>query len=796
MKTKIQFILPLLICIVWGWTGNMQAQTPVLPDKCGTMYADSVLRASNSRLGSLTDFEKDLQGKIIELRNKQKSGRTTAQIITIPIIVHVIHNGEAVGQGANISAAQVQSQLTVLNEDFRRKNADAVNTAAAFKSVAADIEIEFCLAKLDRSGKVMAEPGIDRYNGRKTSWTSSEIDANLKPFTVWDPDKYFNIWVVNDVSSGTAKLAGYAQFPIQSNLEGIPPGATGASTDGVVIWNKAFGKGASFDLASGTDKGRTLTHETGHWLGLRHIWGDGDCADDFSADTPPQASESRGCQVGRVSCGNVNMVQNYMDYSNDACTNLFTLKQKERMRTVMENSPRRSSLLTSDVCGTQVTAPPVANFRVDRQLVLRGGKVQFTDLSSNFPTQWKWVFEGGDPAVSSEKNPQVQFNEPGIKTVKLVATNSLGPSDSLIRKGYITVSEERVCGSLSNFGKGTLTLLKTPETGLSKGYVAGHNNLLHKAKSEYFENRLGYSNMSGVSIRFGAAYASREDAVVTILVWNARGFQGAPGAVLERKVVLVKVIAEDVANKRATTLSFDRNVPLNGLGFHVGVELTYEGDTVALFTTKNGEATSPTAWQQDVSGNWSPYTTANGLNVAHAIFPVVGMKFSVQTYASALYVSPGETVTLNARGGSLFSWESSGDKLSTTLGPQITVNPSQTTTYTVTGAGDDLCQTQTAVTVYVLRPTGIEPAATLEQVTIFPNPGDGKVTFEMANDATGEVEIALFNSIGTKLFSAKDKKTVYSYKTGVDVSFLSPGVYVARIKVGQRTARRKLVVVK
>lgn len=301
------------------------------------MEMDSLLRAKYPELGTLNDFERQLQTKIVSMKARMASGRVAAPVVTIPVVVHIVHNGEAVGTGRNISAAQVQAQLETLNEDFRRKpNTRGFNN----NPVGADIEIEFCLAAIDPQGRTMAERGIDRYNGNRATWDRDAIEGVLKPSTYWDPNKYYNIWVLDFDSAD--RLLGYAQFPSQSNLPGIPVQGP-ASTDGVVIAYRSFGnaeKGNFPIMQAPYNLGRTLTHETGHWLGLRHIWGDANCGDDFCSDTPPQASESRGCQIGRVSCGNTNMVQNYMDYSDDGCFNIFTLDQKARMRAVMDSTLR------------------------------------------------------------------------------------------------------------------------------------------------------------------------------------------------------------------------------------------------------------------------------------------------------------------------------------------------------------------------------------------------------------------------------------------------------------------------
>ncbi len=256
-----------------------------------------------------------------------KNEKLNGTIITIPVVVHVVYKTNA----QNISEAQIQSQLDVLNDDFRRTNADADNTW----SQAVDAEIEFCLATVDPDGN--ATTGIQRRQTNKPSFSSNDA---VKKFgrgglDAWPATDYLNIWVCN-LGSG---LLGYAQFP------GGP-----SSTDGVVVDYAYFGTigtaTAPFDL------GRTTTHEVGHWLNLRHIWGDGGCSvDDFVSDTPLSDGPNYGCAEGHVSCGSVDMVQNYMDYSDDACMNLFTVGQSDRMNALFTNGGARASLLNSGGCG-------------------------------------------------------------------------------------------------------------------------------------------------------------------------------------------------------------------------------------------------------------------------------------------------------------------------------------------------------------------------------------------------------------------------------------------------------------
>lgn len=310
-------------------------------DRCGTVQYTKALYA-NPLLRKI-EFERWLTEKRSGHR-LSRNGRKQAAAYKIPVVVHIIHNGEAIGVGANISDAQVLSQLRVLNEDFQRQNADTVNTPPEFAGVAAGLDIEFVLAKRNPEGQ--ATTGIVRVDGGRTSWTMND-NYTLKSLSYWPAEQYMNIWVANITSH-----LGYAQFP-ESNLEGLENSSTNRLTDGIVIWHRAFGSvdDGAFNLDGRFDQGRTTTHETGHFFGLNHTWGDDpECAgSDYVSDTPNQGKQTDGCPTHPKSddCSEVVMFQNFLDYSDDACMNLFTEGQVARMATVIENSPRRASLLTS-----------------------------------------------------------------------------------------------------------------------------------------------------------------------------------------------------------------------------------------------------------------------------------------------------------------------------------------------------------------------------------------------------------------------------------------------------------------
>jgi hypothetical protein len=352
--------------------------------RCATTENEIRLQVKNPNRMVKTQFE-DWLAPILETQKKQSATNKTAiTTYTVPVVIHIIHDGDAVNTigshaSENISDAQAASQITVLNQDFRKiVGSPGFGTTGYNRGV--DCLINFVLAKQDPNGVLTT--GIERINMGKTSWNETEIDALVKPETQWDPTKYLNIWIVNF----STNLLGYAQFPSNSNLVGLDSSGGDAATDGVVVNYNAFGTFAeddsSFELNPKYNKGRTATHEIGHFLGLRHIWGDDDSctgndtsSGDYVSDTPDSNIENYGCPTISNCTGN-DMVENYMDYTDDDCMNTFTAGQKSRMIAVMSNSPRRKELATSKV------ATP--GFSVNLDAALKNIFINTSDCNASF----------------------------------------------------------------------------------------------------------------------------------------------------------------------------------------------------------------------------------------------------------------------------------------------------------------------------------------------------------------------------------------------------------------------------
>ncbi len=296
----------------------------------------------------------------IEQHNDQYHQHLSQQVgfrnvITIPVVFHVIHNGDAVGSNENLAEAFILAQLAQLNDDFRKMNADAPSVPPLFQGLHADTEIQFCLAQRRPDGT--PTNGINRVQFSQASWTTTQINSTVKPATIWDRNQYLNVWTV--VFGGTSSgVLGFAQFP-----------GGAANTDGVVVaWNTVGSLALPHPNGGNYARGRTLSHEVGHWLNLRHIWGDATCGNDFVADTPVHQTSNSGCptfpKTNNCSGGPwTEMTMNYMDYTFDVCMYMFTEGQKTRMRAVLAQGGARFSLNNSLGCvppGETCTAPTLA----------------------------------------------------------------------------------------------------------------------------------------------------------------------------------------------------------------------------------------------------------------------------------------------------------------------------------------------------------------------------------------------------------------------------------------------------
>jgi hypothetical protein len=425
MKKNLLFLICLGFSII-SFEGNAQSK------KCATM---NILEKRMQQDPSLRQRMEESEIQTQKLISTNPHLKRTAQVITIPVVVHVIWNDSI----QNVSDEQIQSQLDVLNQDFRFLNADTLNSTHPFRDRAVDAQIEFCLATRDPNGELTT--GITRTQTSVVGWDPNDAD-NIKSSVNggkdnWDPTQYLNIYVVK-LDSLTL---GFATFP-----EDI---ITSPNLDGVVIRYEVFGtKGTAgsgnFENNTG---GRTGTHEVGHWLNLRHIWGDDECGDDFVSDTEKAEAANYDCPTfphkASNKCGTGNngeMYMNYMDYVDDKCMNMFTIGQSERMTAALTGP--RSGLLTSQGCQTPLSVEhnDIANdINVypnpnNGMFTIHMSEVSPKDVSIKVQN----VFGNVVKEITSSSNSTIQLNfmnelQPGTYFIKI----DVGNNSAVTKKIFI-----------------------------------------------------------------------------------------------------------------------------------------------------------------------------------------------------------------------------------------------------------------------------------------------------------------------------------------------------------------------
>jgi hypothetical protein len=689
---------------------------------------------------------------------------------TIPVIMHVIHGGQAVGTYPNLAQGQLNSQVTVLDNDFsgigqnvgnypaNAFTAYATNTliSAASKDgsgriAIANCNINFCLATKDTLGNTLAEPGIHRVNYNTlpatafpsknpaaTNYNTPALFTNfmnsyIKPNTIWNVGKYLNIWV-SDRQNATG-LLGYATFPPLSTLAGIP-GATGtALSDGFWSWAASFGSSTIFPggtYAAPYDKGRTCTHEIGHWLGLRHIWGDGTCATDYCTDTPPANASNGGspaypldpnsCNASSPPNGaNGEMFMNFMDYTNDLAMYMFTPDQRLRAHVAMANSPYRKFLGTHGLCNLPA---PIANFTVTPNPGCVGTALNVGDLSLNVPTSWSYTMTGGTPSLSTAQNPTVSYAAAGVYSITLVSTNGAGASIPVVKTVTViqgpaftltSTPSATVCAgnnvtitpsgattyTLVNSGATTPPFIVTPTVATVYSVTAITSGTNNCRRTQTLSISIGTINInitpatasvclnqsvtltgSGATTYTWSTGPTTSTISVSPTVTTTYTLNGTGGGCVGTKTVQVTLNPTPTLTAANATICAGGTATLTAGGANSYLWST--GATTSVITVSPGVNTVYT-----FTG-----TSALGCTNTKTVSVTIGTGLTLSAIANPTSICAGSSSTLTASGATTYTWSTGPN------GASLVVTPTVTTNYTVTGK-TGACTASTTISVLV-----------------------------------------------------------------------------------------------
>lgn len=423
MKKTLLLACSLLAATFCGTTVSAQDNF-----ECSQHDAVEALYEANPELRA--EYNAYYQGLI----KKAEQPRTKKEdTYIIPVVFHILYDG-AGSQVENLSQEQIEDAVETMNLEFNKENAAVANIKAEFKDIAADCNIQFRLATIDPQGN--CTNGIMRYDDSRTNSAGDEIKSGRQ----WTTSKYLNIYTVRVIASGAA---GYAYFPANNNQ----------ARDGIVILHNYVGR-----IGTGSaGRSSALTHEVGHYLALPHTWGNGNnpgdpslCnGDDGISDTPLTVG-NRSCNLNAVNCGSLDNVQNFMDYA--YCYANYTEGQKSVMRAALESTRGgRSNLWSASnlaATGTDYargSVPEVlcnSDFKKSfEDAICPGTELDFINLSySGESLTYKWTFENGTPATSTDKNPSVVYSVSGNHDVTLEVSDGTSTITE-VKEDYVTVLE-------------------------------------------------------------------------------------------------------------------------------------------------------------------------------------------------------------------------------------------------------------------------------------------------------------------------------------------------------------------
>ena len=780
---------------------NAKTGTPALnggmkiTNRCGTIAPSAEWDVA---------FNKDVEKYKAQVELDMLNGRTTATTFTIPIIFHIIHGGQAVGTFPNIAAAQVNSQVTVLNQDYGGTGYQA-NTypATAFKNYAAaatnsvsaaskdgsgrvaiaNTGITFCAATKDPSGATLAEPGIDRVNYTTKGWSNPNstsynttttfqnyIDGTIKPGTIWDPTKYFNVWLTDENAS--VGLLGYSTFPASSTLTGLSAPYGTATTDGCWFWTKVCGSKNIYAAGSYDPTycyGRTICHECGHYLGLRHPWGDnGQCGGtDYCNDTPPEQGQTNsppGCyygtptypsQAGTCTYGGQtntdgDMFMNIMDYTDDVAMYMFTNDQAVRMQTALSNSPNRKNLTASsaNLCAGGTVTAPVAGFTFPSPICANVAAA-FSDASTGPAATYTWSSNpsaGVTITTVNSANPSITFPSAGNYTVTQSVTNTAG-SNSASHVVTVTSCTASGCDTIGNIvSNDTLTYYT-----VYSGYLSGSGAVATSTATPP-------STLTSKAI--AETYAQATFPV------NATQVKGA-------MILFYRDVAGNVGTKGTSALTLKMTGTTTNSSGIVPNATAAATQTLSLTSV----VASANTVGPDYAGN-QMYDFTGFMKAYPVMFSAPVTMSSTFALTLSLPTVAGDTVVVFSNTGNVTTAATACVQYGTTW-------------YNASAFSLNLAF---GIIPIVCPATGIEQNVLGSSINLFPNPNNGQFSFAITLPEATSLNFTIVNMLGQVVYT-KLENNITNAVLNCDLSHLAKGVYYANVTDGKNNKTVKKIII-
>lgn len=782
--------LSLLILIQLFFFGSLVGYSQTLQEPCATAIKHKRLMDTDPRYAlRFNANEQALQNKIL---NNGSGNHTQTVTYTIPMVVHVIHLGEAVGTGTNISDAQIHSAIDALNDAYRKK------PGSVFDGSGVDMNIEFCLVSKDTLGNPFS--GIERINGTGVgNYQNVGVDDNtnneaqIKALSFWNNTKYYNVWVVSEINdnNGGPGTQGYAYFP---------PGGP-FNLDGTIVLYNAFGFDPNgtlgYNLKSYTNLNGTMTHEMGHALNLYHTFEDdgtgstcppntsGQCATegDKVCDTPPHMRSVSTCVADGTanSCASgttaIDYQHNYMDYSSEACKNMFTAGQSSRATTAL--TTLRAQLIDSTnliSCGCSSTAVQIALTTGTNPMCAGQSSVTFTATPSHAgatPT-YQWYLNG--VVVNGETG--VTFSSSSITndTVICIMTPSINgalpvTSNQIIMSSTTsvtpTIAAAITTGSTTACSGDSLVFTATPTNG---GTVPVYHWLINGIDA-------------GVDSTVFSTTLSTGTAVITCqLVSDA---PCATTTTVTSTPITVTVTSAPVINFVA-----DKNICGGAIA------------TTTFSTTPSGATVNWTNSNTSIglaasgAGNLPAFTAVNSTDsiITSTVVVTPSLNNGCLGIPSAFIIAVDPTPTILQNGSTLMASTSTSYQWYFNNQPVVgdttqSITPDQPGNYSVIVAGSS-CPSN----VVNLVNAGIQELDGESIVVIYPNPNEGDFTLSFNSVVKSTYHIKLTNALGELIYTEVLSDFIGNYSHQLDLSAYSKGIYLISISSNTSAFNRKVLI--